>query len=151
MKPHILVRKTVVKRPLNEVFEFFSKAENLNLLTPPELEFKILSPLPIAMKKGARIDYRIKLNGIPFSWKTEITDWQQGKYFVDEQLKGPYRIWHHTHSFTETKEGTEMTDTVKYLAPGWFLEPIVHHLIVKSRVEKIFDFRNQKLEELFPA
>ena len=87
MKPHKIVRKTIIKRPLEEVFQFFSKAENLNLLTPPELEFKILTPLPIKMKAGALIDYRIKLNGIPFNWKTEICEWKENECFVDQQIK----------------------------------------------------------------
>ncbi len=150
MKPHKIVRKTIIKKPLEEVFQFFSKAENLNLLTPPELEFKILTPLPIKMKAGALIDYRIKLNGIPFNWKTEICEWKENECFVDQQIKGPYRIWHHTHSFRAVEAGTEMTDEVKYLSPGWFLEPIIQALFIKNKVEGIFDYRNAKLKEIFP-
>ena len=150
MKPHKIVRKTIIKRPLEEVFQFFSKAENLNLLTPPELEFKILTPLPIKMKAGVLIDYRIKLNGIPFNWKTEICEWKENECFVDQQIKGPYRIWHHTHSFRAVEGGTEMTDEVKYLSPGWFLEPIIQALFIKNKVEGIFDYRNAKLKEIFP-
>jgi len=150
MKPHILVRTTVIKRPLNEVFDFFSKAENLNLLTPPALQFKILTPLPIKMAAGAIIDYRIKLNGIPFNWKTEICEWKVNEYFVDQQIEGPYLIWHHTHSFKAIPEGTEMTDEVKYLSPGWILEPIIQALFIKSKVESIFDYRNNQLKQIFP-
>jgi hypothetical protein len=150
MTPHVIVRKTVINRPLEEVFDFFSKAENLDLLTPPELQFKILTPLPIQMKAGTLIDYKIKLNGIPFLWKSEISTWKVNECFVDEQLKGPYRIWHHTHSFKSIAGGTEMTDEVKYLSPGWFLEPLIQALFIKKKVESIFDFRNQKLKELFP-
>jgi hypothetical protein len=150
MTPHIIVRKTVINRPIEEVFEFFSKAENLNLLTPPELQFKILTPLPIKMKAGTLIDYKIKLNGIPFLWKTEISTWKVNECFVDQQLKGPYRVWHHTHSFKSIDGGTEMTDEVKYLSPGWFLEPIIQVLFIKKKVESIFDYRNQKLKEIFP-
>jgi len=150
MTPHIIVRKTIINRPLEEVFDFFSKAENLDLLTPPELQFEILTPLPIQMKAGTLIDYKIKLNGIPFLWKSEISTWKVNECFVDEQLKGPYRIWHHTHSFKAIAGGTEMTDEVKYLSPGWFLEPLIQALFIKKKVESIFDFRNQKLKELFP-
>jgi hypothetical protein len=150
MKPHTIVRKTIINRPLQEVFQFFSKAENLNLLTPAELEFKILTPLPIKMTAGALIDYRIKLNGIPFNWKTEICTWKENECFVDQQIKGPYRIWHHTHSFRAVAGGTEMTDEVKYLSPGWFLEPIIQALFIKNKVEGIFDYRNAKLKEIFP-
>ena len=88
MKPHTIIRKTIIKRPLQEVFQFFSKAENLNLLTPAELEFKILTPLPIKMTAGALIDYRIKLNGIPFNWKTEICTWKENECFVDFETVG---------------------------------------------------------------
>lgn len=150
MKTHSLIRKTIIKRPLHEVFGFFSKAENLNLLTPPELQFSILTPLPIEMKKGTLIDYKIKLNGIPFRWKTEISEWKLNDCFVDQQLKGPYRIWHHTHAFKSIPEGTEMTDTVKYLSPGWIFEPLIQFLFVKKKVEGIFDYRNSKLKEIFP-
>jgi ligand-binding SRPBCC domain-containing protein len=150
MKPHTIVRTTLIRKPLEEVFQFFSKAENLNLLTPPELEFKILTPLPIKMGVGTLIDYRIKLNGIPFNWKTEISKWKENECFEDQQLKGPYRIWHHTHAFKAVAGGTEMTDTVKYLSPGWFLEPIIQALFIKKKVEAIFDYRNNKLKEIFP-
>jgi ligand-binding SRPBCC domain-containing protein len=150
MQPHTLIRKTIIKRPLEEVFLFFSKAENLNLLTPPELSFKILTPLPIKMQAGTLIDYRIKLNGIPFKWRTEISTWKVNECFVDQQLKGPYKIWHHTHSFTAVNEGTLMVDEVKYLSPGWILEPLIDKLFIKKKVEGIFDYRNSKLKEIFP-
>lgn len=150
MKPHTLIRKTIIKRPLEEVFQFFSKAENLNLLTPSELEFRILTPLPIKMQAGALIDYKIKLNGIPFNWKTEIAEWKVNERFVDQQIKGPYQIWHHTHSFKSVDGGTEMTDEVKYLSPGWIIEPLIQALFIKKKVESIFDYRNSKLKEIFP-
>lgn len=149
MKPHVLEVTTIINKPLDIVFDFFSKAENLNELTPPELSFKILTPLPIEMRKGAIIDYRIKLNGIPFNWKTEICTWEPGKQFTDQQLKGPYVKWHHTHSFEAMGNQTKMTDRIEYLSPGWFLEPLIHHLFVKKRVEGIFIYREQKLHEIF--
>jgi ligand-binding SRPBCC domain-containing protein len=150
MQPHTIIRKTIIKRPLEEVFQFFSKAENLNLLTPPELSFKILTPLPIKMQAGTLIDYRIKLNGIPFNWRTEISTWKVNECFVDQQLKGPYKIWHHTQSFTAVNEGTLMIDEVKYLSPGWILEPLIEKFFIKKKVEGIFDYRNSKLKEIFP-
>ena len=146
---HLLVSETKLYRPLAEVFDFFSKAENLNEVTPPELSFAITTPLPILMQVGTLIDYRIKLSGIPFSWRTHIKAWNPPHSFVDEQVKGPYVRWHHTHTF-EQKEGyVLMTDRVEYLSPGWFLEPIVHHLIVKNRVEAIFAYREQVFKRLF--
>jgi ligand-binding SRPBCC domain-containing protein len=150
MKTHSLIRKTIINRPLEQVFQFFSKAENLNLLTPPELQFKIITPLPIIMKEGAIIDYKIKLNGVPFNWKTEISMWKENEFFVDKQLKGPYRVWHHKHSFKNVNGATEMTDEVNYLSPGWFFEPIIQALFIKKKVEGIFDYRNAKLKEIFP-
>lgn len=150
MKDHILETTTIIDKPLSEVFDFFSKAENLNTITPPELEFKILTPLPIKMFPGTLIDYRIKLNGIPFKWRTEICVWEPPYRFVDQQLKGPYAKWHHTHTFKDLGNGkTEMTDTVLYRSPGWIFEPIIHHLYVKKRVEAIFKHREQTLLKIF--
>jgi ligand-binding SRPBCC domain-containing protein len=149
MKPHILEKTTIIPKPLTEVFAFFSKAENLNALTPPELQFKILTPLPISMHEGAIIDYRIKLSGIPFNWKTEICVWNPPFQFVDQQLKGPYVRWHHTHTFKEVNGITEMTDRIEFLSPGWFLEPVINALFVEQKVKAIFDYREQKLNEIF--
>jgi ligand-binding SRPBCC domain-containing protein len=150
MKDHKLETVTIINKPLDEVFAFFSKAENLNAITPPELDFKILTPTPIKMYPGTLIDYRIKLNGIPFKWRTEICVWEPPYRFVDQQLKGPYQKWHHTHAFKDLGDGrTEMTDTVLYQSPGWILEPIIHHLFVKKRVEAIFKYREETLLKIF--
>lgn len=150
MTPHLLETKTLIPRPINEVFDFFSKAENLNLITPPGLEFKILTPLPITLKKGCHIDYRIKLSGIPFSWKTEISAWEPPYRFIDTQLKGPYKIWIHEHRFEEKGNETIMTDTVKFLSPGWILEPVINKLFVEKRVKEIFRYREERMSILFP-
>ncbi len=146
---HVLVSETKLYASLDDVFAFFSNAENLNEVTPPEVFFKIITPLPIAMQAGTFIDYRIKLSGIPFSWRTHIKAWNPPHSFIDEQVKGPYVRWHHTHSF-EQKEGyVLMTDRVEYLSPGWFLESLVHNLFVKKRVEAIFAYREQVFKKLF--
>jgi ligand-binding SRPBCC domain-containing protein len=149
MTPHILLRETFINRPLEEVFDFFSAAENLNLLTPPNVNFKIITPLPIIIKKGAFIDYRIKVSGIPFQWRTEITAWEKNKMFCDEQRKGPYKIWKHTHSFKAVNNGTQMTDEVQYLSPGWILEPMINALFIKHKVAEIFDYREIALKQIF--
>lgn len=150
MKPHVLETTTIINKPLDEVFAFFSKAENLNELTPPDLQFEILTPSPIPMFSGTLIDYKIKLGGIPFKWKTRISVWNPPYQFVDEQLKGPYVRWHHTHTFKSLDDGrTEMTDRVEFLSPGWLLEPLVNALFVQKRVEAIFNFREKKLHEIF--
>ncbi|KXK56301.1 MAG: hypothetical protein UZ05_CHB002000218 [Chlorobi bacterium OLB5] len=145
----ILTSEVTVNRPVDEVFGFFAKAENLNLITPPELFFIILTPLPIVMKKGAIIDYRIKLGGLKFKWKTEITQWEPPYSFTDTQLKGPYRIWIHEHSFESHQGKTVVKDKVTYLPPGFIAEPLINSLFVKQRLENIFDFRRQKISEYF--
>jgi ligand-binding SRPBCC domain-containing protein len=149
MKPHVYNQVTYINRPLSEVFEFFSKAENLNKLTPPILEFKIITPLPIKMEKGTFIDYKIKLNGISFKWKTQITAWENNRRFIDTQIKGPYKIWIHEHLFEEENGQVKMTDTVQYLSPGWFLEPIINKLYISKKVEEIFAYRTIELDKLF--
>ena len=150
MKPHILETVTIINKPLDVVFDFFSKAENLNALTPPELEFKILTPSPIKMFPGTLIEYRIKLNGIPFNWKTKISTWNPPYQFIDEQIKGPYVRWHHTHTFKDLDDGrTEMIDRVEFLSPGWILEPLINALFIENRVNQIFKYREQKLTEIF--
>jgi ligand-binding SRPBCC domain-containing protein len=146
---HTLIKETLINKPLNEIFDFFSRAENLNKITPPELNFKILSPLPIEMKQGALIDYKIKINGIPFKWKTEITIWEPGIRFVDSQIKGPYKVWIHEHFFEEKDGKTYMRDTVKFLSPGGVFEPIINKFLVEKRVNAIFDYREKVLGDLF--
>jgi ligand-binding SRPBCC domain-containing protein len=144
-----ITREILIKHPIDAVFDFFSKAENLNLITPPELSFKIITPLPVEMKNGTIIDYRIKLNGLPFGWKTEITEWEPPFRFVDTQLKGPYKVWIHEHTFTEIPQGTIIKDSVDYLPKGWIAEPLIHNLFVRKRLEYIFDYRQKKLSLIF--
>lgn len=149
MKPHILIRETILNGSIEEVFNFFSKAENLDKITPPILGFRIITPLPVEMKKGTLIDYKIKLNGIPFNWQTEITKWDPPHSFEDTQLKGPYKMWVHEHKFIERNNKTFMTDTVRYISPGGVFEFIPHNLFVKKKVNLIFDYRQKIFDELF--
>jgi ligand-binding SRPBCC domain-containing protein len=146
---HILTKTTVINKTLSEVFEFFSNAENLNKITPPDMQFKILTPLPIIIKKGTLIDYKIKVNGIPFKWQTEISEREPNKRFVDKQLKGPYRVWIHEHTFEEKDGKTIMNDHVQFLSPGWFLEPIINKLFIEKKVKGIFAYREKILTNLF--
>jgi hypothetical protein len=99
------------------VFEFFANAENLEKLTPPQLSFHIPSPTPIAMKAGARIDHRIKLQGVPMKWRTKIEAYEPEERFIDVQERGPYKTWHHTHSFRDVPGGTEIRDRVDLRLP----------------------------------
>lgn len=142
----VLEQTTFIPKPLEDVFDFFSQAENLEALTPPSVRFKILTPTPIEMNVGARIDYRIHIHGIPVTWKTEIIEWEPLKQFVDVQLKGPYRLWHHRHSFETVDGGTSMVDTVHYMSP---LHRLLDPLFIRRDVTKIFEHRTQKLDELF--
>ena len=135
-----------LRRPLGEVFEFFSKAENLGLLTPGWLRFQIVSPLPIEMKVGAIIEYRIRLYGVPMKWISEITEWDPPHLFEDTQIRGPYRKWVHRHTFRETNEGTVATDHVQYRVLGG---SVVNKLFIEGQVRRIFAYRKAKLKEIF--
>lgn len=146
MKVHELQRELWLPRPLTEIFPFFADAANLETLTPPWLNFRILSPRPIPMGGGTLIDYRIVVHGIPFRWRSEITVWEPPHRFVDEQRRGPYRFWRHEHLFAERDGGTLISDWVKYAV---LFDPIVHRWLVHPDVERIFDFRTKKMRELF--
>jgi hypothetical protein len=149
LKIYELKRNTTIPASLDEVFSFFSKAENLNAITPPWLYFKILTPLPIKMKKNALIDYSIKLLGLQMTWKTEISDWQPPHRFTDRQIKGPYRVWEHAHIFEERGGETQMEDVIRYAVPGFVLSPLIHFLFVRPRLERVFDFRETAILEYF--
>lgn len=137
----------LLRRSLPEVFAFFAGAENLNLLTPPWLHFSILTPLPIEMRQGTVIRYRLRLRGFPVRWDSEITEWEPPLRFTDMQIRGPYRLWVHRHRFEETPEGTLVTDTVTYRVPGGSL---VNRLFVAGELRRIFAYRKAKLLELYP-
>lgn len=132
-----------------EVFDFFSKAENLQRITPTWLNFEILTPLPIAIRQGTMIDYRLKLFGIPMRWKTEISVWEPPHRFVDRQIRGPYYIWIHTHHF-ESKDGhVMMSDRVEYMPKGWLLAPLLNGLFVRRNVRRIFGYRREEIRRIF--
>ena len=144
-----LTRSMHIERSLDETFSFFSAAENLGLITPDFLRFQILTPLPIEMRAGALIEYTISLFGVPMRWLTEITVWEPPFRFIDEQRKGPYKQWIHEHRFEPDGAGTNMFDRVDYEVPGGFAEPIAHALFVGPTVERIFDFREEKLRSIW--
>jgi ligand-binding SRPBCC domain-containing protein len=138
---HRLEREQLIRRPLAETFAFFADAANLEAITPPFLRFRIVTPLPIAMAAGARIDYRLSLFGVPFGWETEIVAWEPNVRFVDVQRRGPYRLWHHLHTFEATAEGTRMRDRVDYALPLGPLGSVAHALVVRRTLAHIFDHR----------
>jgi len=150
MKVHILKHTQRVAAPLDEVFAFFAKPENLAEITPPDLGFQILTPSPITMKDGAVIDYVVKLAGLPLRWRTLITCYEPPHRFVDEQLTGPYSFWHHTHTFAATPEGgTDLGDMVRYAMPFGPLGELVHTLAVKRQVAGIFTHRERVIARQF--
>ena len=149
MRTYTLQRQQLVKRPLQDVFHFFSQPENLGLLTPRSLGFQMLTPGPIQMKDGAVIDHAIRLYGQGLRWTTLITLFDPPHKFVDVQLKGPYSFWHHTHTFTSTADGTVITDEVKYAMPFGILGRIAHNLVVRHQLERIFTFRQEQISALF--
>jgi ligand-binding SRPBCC domain-containing protein len=134
-------------RPINEVFAFFSDAQNLEEFTPASLQFHILTPAPIHIQQGTEIDYRLKIHGIPIRWRSRISVWDPPHRFVDEQLRGPYRFWIHEHRFTEHLGGTTCEDTVNYAPIGGTL---INKLFVANEVRQIFRYRTQRLQTLFP-
>ncbi len=138
-----LERRLFLPAPRSAVFEFFSHAENLGQITPPDLQFEITSPRPVHMQAGTLIDYRIRLHGIPMRWRTRILDWEPPHRFADLQLRGPYRFWLHEHEFRETTGGTTVTDRVWYRLPA--LGPLARPVrtLVRRQLDAIFDFRAQ--------
>ncbi|MBX3462877.1 MAG: SRPBCC family protein [Planctomycetes bacterium] len=151
MKTWCLRASLWVPRPPAEVFPFFADARNLGLLTPDWLSFGILTPMPVAMHEGTRIDYRLRLHGLPLRWQTRIARWEPPHAFADEQLRGPYAVWHHTHTFTPSDGGTVLGDEVRLRPKGGPLAPAVMALFVRRDVERIFRHRAAVMAERFGA
>lgn len=151
---HIYELHTQVRVPgdLHEVFAFFADAGNLELLTPPWLSFNIVTPRPIDMRPGAIIDYRISLHGLPMRWRSEITAWQPPFRFVDEQRRGPYRLWFHEHAFRQDGSDVVVEDNVRYAVPGGpILERFVHAAFVRRNLTRIFDYRVHAMKQHLAA
>jgi len=149
MSDYRLHREQWVPHPLPATFDFFSKAENLERLTPPFMGFHILTPLPVEMKRGATIAYKLRVHGLPIRWLTEIEVWKPPYEFVDIQTKGPYKLWRHTHRFSEVDGGTLIADTVEYALPFGPLGRLVHRLQVAHDLETIFEYRAHQVRTLF--
>ncbi|MFO7894336.1 MAG: SRPBCC family protein [Longimicrobiales bacterium] len=144
---HTLHRVQHVPTPLAETFDFFSRPENLDRITPPWLAFTMVSD-DADMRAGLRIEYRIRPLGFPQKWVSEITAYDPPHRFVDEQVEGPYTRWHHEHTFRAVEGGTEVTDTVTYALPFGPLGRLAHFLVVGRQLESIFDYRRRRLREL---
>ena len=140
---HRLETKQVVAADIEETFAFFANAANLDAITPPSLGFTILTPLPIVMREGALIEYRLRLGGMPIHWLTRIDAWDPGLSFTDTQLRGPYALWVHRHSFAPHPDGTLIRDRVDYALPLSYLTAPVHALFVRPMIERIFAYRRE--------
>ncbi len=148
MRIYSLQREQFIRKPIQEVFAFFADAKNLETITPPWLGFQILSPEPIAMAPGTRIEYRIRWHRFPMRWITEIRSWDPPVGFMDVQLRGPYRLWEHTHTFQAVEGGTQMRDVVRYALRFGLLGRMAHGWFVKADLERIFDYRASKVSAL---
>jgi ligand-binding SRPBCC domain-containing protein len=149
MKIYTLEREQVVDKPLDEVFDFFSKSENLARITPSDMGFNILTPSPIDMRTGTVIDYTIKISGFSIHWRTLISSYDPPYSFTDEQLRGPYSFWHHRHRFEKTDNGTRIHDKVIYALPFGLLGRLAHSLFVKRQLKNIFDYRSLIIKRIF--
>lgn len=150
MKLYQLSRTQYLPISLEAAWQFFSSPNNLRLITPASLNFTITSDLPAKMYAGQLISYQVSpFLGIPVQWVTEITHVREPYYFVDEQRFGPYRMWHHQHIFTMTERGVEMQDLVHYVLPMGILGQLLHEVMIRKRLEEIFDFRYRILTERF--
>lgn len=153
MRPrvHELRREQLVRAGLPEVFEFFSQARNLEVLTPDWLRFEVLMPEPVRMCEGTVIDYRLRLHGLPLRWRSRIERWEPRRTFVDRQVHGPYRIWHHRHEFEVAGSGTIVRDIVHYAMPWGPLGQLAHVLLVRRDLARIFDYRTEAVKRVLGA
>jgi ligand-binding SRPBCC domain-containing protein len=151
MRSYKLYREQRLNITLEEAWDFFSSPANLDLLTPPDMGFRITTAQPIPkMYENQIIEYKVSpILSIPIYWKTKITEVVDRVSFTDQQMKGPYKLWKHIHTFEDRGDHVMMTDDLTYALPLGFLGSIAHSLFVKNRLEEIFDYRYDKAEELF--
>jgi ligand-binding SRPBCC domain-containing protein len=143
-----LEREQLVPRPVTEVFAFFSQAHNLERITPPWLRFQIFTPGSIPMTTGTLIEYRLRLHGVRLRWISRIEEWETDRTFVDRQVRGPYRFWHHRHEFLPHEDGTLVRDRVRYALPLGRLGDLAHAAVVERDLRRIFDFRRDAVRRL---
>lgn len=146
MKVRQFLSELWVPWPREEVFAFFSDARNLDAITPPWVRFRMETAAPAEMKAGALIDYKLRVRGFPIRWRTKITEWEPPVRFVDEQLRGPYRLWIHEHEFEPRDGGTLVRDRVRYAVA---LDFLVHNLFLRRDVARIFAYRTESLRRRF--
>jgi len=150
MKVHTLEQEQRMPVSVEEAWEFFSSPRNLDAITPPDVGFRILRQAGEKMYDGQIIIYEIKVPpGIWVNWVTEIRAVKQGESFIDEQHSGPYKFWHHRHTFEKIEGGVLMRDEVNYALPFWPFSEIVHELYVKNKLREIFQYRKDVLARRF--
>jgi ligand-binding SRPBCC domain-containing protein len=150
MKTYQLDREQWLPRPLDEVYLFFSRPENLQVITPPWIDFRMVEA-PQILAAGSLIRYRLRWRGIPIRWTTEISEWNPPDGFVDREVSGPYALWNHEHRFTACEGGTTMRDRVTYALPFGWVGRLAHDALVGRDVDRMFDFRAESMRRLFPG
>jgi ligand-binding SRPBCC domain-containing protein len=148
---HVLQSEQLLTRERGDVFEFFADAFNLEAITPPWLGFQVVTPGPIEMAPGTLIEYRLRLHGLRVDWLTRIEIWEPGRRFVDAQVRGPYRLWRHTHLFEDHPEGTLVRDRVSYEIPLGPLGELARRLFVRRDLDRIFEYRRLAVAEALGA
>jgi ligand-binding SRPBCC domain-containing protein len=151
VKVHVLERVQRIPRAVDDMFAFFSAIDNLERITPPWLHFRILDPRPDRLTAGARLEYSLTLHRFPIRWTTAIDEWEPPHRFTDFQMRGPYSIWQHTHTFEPVNGGTLMTDVVRYAIPYGPLGSLAHVAFVRRDLRRIFDYRRDAVAALLPA
>ncbi|MDZ7637726.1 MAG: SRPBCC family protein [Bryobacterales bacterium] len=149
MPEHLLECSMLVPRPLADVFAIYENPSNLGRITPPWLNFRIATKEKITMREGARIDYVIRWMGVPMRWRTVISTYDPPYSFVDEQERGPYSLWRHTHTFEETEEGVLVGDEVRYRLPLGAIGQVAHGSLVAAQLRAIFRYRQKAVAQMF--
>jgi ligand-binding SRPBCC domain-containing protein len=153
MPVHVLRREQRLPGPPEAVFPFFADARNLEAITPPLLRFRLLTPEPIAMGAGTFLQYALRIRGVPVRWDTLIQEWEPPHRFVDVQVRGPYRLWHHTHELLPLDDGTAtlMRDTVRYAMPLGLVGEVARRAVVTRDLDAIFAFRAERVPALLAS
>ena len=148
MKVHVLEREQFLRAPLESVVAFHANAGNLDAITPPWVHFRVTTPLPVEMRVDLRLEYQLRLAGVPFYWRTRVSSWDPPRGFVDEQERGPYALWEHAHRFEVAGDGVLVADRIRYALP---LAPLgeLAHPVVRAALAAIFDYRFARIRELF--
>jgi ligand-binding SRPBCC domain-containing protein len=146
---YTVIRSQLVPASPEKTFGFFQNPRNVGLITPAEMRLQLLRIDHPPMRVGTRLEYRIRLSGMPIRWRTLITEYEAGRRFIDEQEKGPYRSWRHEHTFQDVAGGTLMQDRSQYELPLWILGAVVHALFVQRQLRAIFDYRTRNVDEIF--